>query len=180
VTSGYPYDGTVHVEVVEAPDRAIALAVRVPEWAAGAAELSGGEPTTLADGYLVLDRVLAPGEKISVAFPIEARVVHPDPRIDAVRGAFAVERGPLVLALESLDLPAGWDLNAVTADPASVRTTSDGAAITVEQHTPAEADWPYRAETPSPATARAEATLIPYQRWANRGPAAMRVWIPKD
>ncbi|MCA1983528.1 glycoside hydrolase family 127 protein [Nocardioides nematodiphilus] len=180
VTSGYPYDGTVHVEVVEAPDRAIALAVRVPEWAAGAAELSGGEPTTLADGYLVLDRVLTPGEKISVAFPIEARVVHPDPRIDAVRGAFAVERGPLVLALESLDLPAGWDLNAVTADPASVRTTSDGAAITVEQHTPAEADWPYRAETPSPATARAEATLIPYQRWANRGPAAMRVWIPKD
>jgi len=36
---------------------------------------------------------------VRVAFPVRARVTYPDTRIDAVRGTFAVERGPLVLAL---------------------------------------------------------------------------------
>ena len=31
---------------------------------------------------------------------------------------------------------------------------------------------------PSPAIAETRLTAIPYYRWGNRGPGAMRVWIP--
>jgi len=31
----------------------------------------------------------------------------------------------------------------------------------------------------APARQRAELTAIPYFAWANRGPGAMRVWIPQ-
>ena len=44
---------------------------------------------------LVLDLDLSP------------RVTAPDPRIDAIRGTVAFERGPLVSCIESADLPAG-------------------------------------------------------------------------
>ena len=47
----------------------------------------------------------------------------PDPRIDAVRGCVAIERGPEVLALESTDLaPLGVDdVGQVVIDPDRVR-----------------------------------------------------------
>ena len=35
------------------------------------------------------------------------RLTVPDPRIDAVRGCVAIERGPLVYCIETADLPAG-------------------------------------------------------------------------
>ena len=41
------------------------------------------------------------------------RVTRPDPRVDAVRGCVALERGPLVYAIESADLPPGVELEDV-------------------------------------------------------------------
>ena len=45
------------------------------------------------------------------------RVTEPDPRIDAVRGCVAIERGPIVYCVETADLPAGTDLEAVELSP---------------------------------------------------------------
>ena len=38
------------------------------------------------------------------------RVIEPNPRVDAIRGCVALERGPLVYCLEGADLPAGVEL----------------------------------------------------------------------
>ncbi len=177
VSGEYPDGGTVEVTVIEAPAEEITLRLRVPAWAVGTAVVTE-TPTTRAPGHIEIRRVFRAGDSLRVTFPAEARVVYPDPRIDATRGTFAVEQGPLVLVLESVDLPAGWSVNEITAEPDSIITNDAGATIEVHRHLVAPAPWPYSPRPAGQEAERARARLIPYHRWANRGPATMRTWIP--
>jgi len=177
VASAYPASGTVVVTIIEAPAAELTLRLRVPGWARGSAVLSEN-PTTRAAGYAEIRRVFRAGESVSVTFPEGARATYPDPRVDSVRGTFAVQRGPLVLALESPDLPPEWDVNEITADPESIDISPHGAALDVYRLPPAPEPWPYHEERPDSDGERVRARLIPYHQWANRGPATMRVWLP--
>jgi uncharacterized protein len=177
VSSEYPAGGTVEVNVIEAPAEEITLRLRVPAWASGTAVVTE-TPTTRAPGHIEIRRVFRAGDSLRVTFPARARVVYPDPRIDATRGTFAVEQGPLVLVLESVDLPAGWSVNEITAEPDSIITSDAGVTIEVHRHIVAAAPWPYSPRLAEHETERARARLIPYHQWANRGPATMRTWIP--
>jgi DUF1680 family protein len=177
VSSAYPFGGTVSVKVIEAPAQEVTVRLRVPGWARGSAVLSE-RPTAQAPGHAEIRRVFRPGDCVDVAFPAAARVTYADPRIDALRGTFAVERGPLVLALESPDLPAGWTVNEVSADPGSIADDGDGAAVDVYRRSPDTGEWPYLPEPAGRESERARARLIPYHQWANRGPGTMRTWLP--
>jgi DUF1680 family protein len=177
VSSGYPSTGTVAVHVIAAPAAEITLRLRVPSWASGAAVVSE-TPTARTPDHVEIQRTFHPGDAVHVTFPVAARATYPDPRIDATRGAFAVERGPLVLALESVDLPPEWNVNELTADPTSISTDQTGATIDVYRDSPALADWPYYTEPQEKEEERVRVHLIPYYQWANRGPAAMRTWLP--
>ena len=177
VSSAYPIGGRISVSIIEAPAREITLRLRVPAWARGSATVSEA-PTTRGASYIEIRRVFRPGETIGVAFPDGARATYPDPRIDAARGTFAVERGPLVLALESLDLPAEWNVNEITADPRSIATAADAATIDVYRRSLVTEEWPYYAEPEEQQGERVQARLIPYHQWANRGPSTMRAWLP--
>jgi DUF1680 family protein len=177
VSSAYPDSGTVSVHIIEAPAEEVALRLRVPGWARGAAALSE-PPTARAPGYIEIRRVFSVGESIDVTFPVAARATYPDARIDAIRGTFAVEQGPLVLALESPDLPPGWSVNEITADPASLHSSEAGTTIDVRRRPSAPEGWPYDAEPDDREGERVRTRLIPYYQWANRGPATMRIWLP--
>jgi DUF1680 family protein len=177
VASGYPSTGTVAVHVIEAPAAEITLRLRVPSWASGAAVVSE-TPATRTPDHVEIQRAFHPGDAVHVTFPVAARATYPDPRIDATRGAFAVERGPLVLALESVDLPPEWNVNELTADPTSIATDQTGATIEVYRDSPAAEDWPYYPEPQQKEEERVRVHLIPYYQWANRGPTAMRTWLP--
>lgn len=100
------------------------------------------------------------------------RWTRPDPRVDAVRGCVAVERGPIVYCLESTDQEPGVSLAEVLAD------ASDGLA---EQGT----DEVLGGAVLLGAGGRrfdgeaARLTFIPYHVWGNRGLSTMRVWVPE-
>ena len=178
VSSGYPADGTIRVTVLEAPSRTpLRLRLRVPGWAHGACEASE-PPVARTERSLEFRRIFHAGDEVRVAFPVRARVTYPDTRIDAVRGTFAVERGPLVLALESPDLPPRWSVDELTADPDSIATDEAGATIDVYRRAAAPAEWPYHARPDGRQVERVRTRLIPYHQWANRGPATMRTWLP--
>jgi uncharacterized protein len=177
VSGAYPANGAISVEIIEAPAEELTLRLRVPAWARGSVVLSES-PTTRAPGYIEIRRVFRAGESINVTFPGAPRATYPDARVDAVRGTFAVERGPLVLALESADLPPGWTVNEITADPGSIGISEESATIDVYRRPPASAGWPYQAEPDGQEGERVRARLIPYHQWANRGPGTMRVWLP--
>jgi DUF1680 family protein len=176
VSGSYPFDSAVSVKIIEAPAREMSLRLRVPGWARGSAELSE-TPTARTRSHVEIRRVFRAGELVEIAFPGRARVTFGDPRIDAIRGTFAVERGPLVLALESPDLPMGWNVNDVTASPATVGDDQDSAIDVYRLRRDAE-EWPYFPEPGEGECERARARLIPYHQWANRGPSTMRIWLP--
>jgi DUF1680 family protein len=179
LSSDYPASGEIVLTVAEAPPAELTIRLRVPGWAHGAAETSE-EPTEKTAGHLEFRRVFRAGETLRIVFPVQARVTYPDVRIDAVRGTFAVERGPLVLALESPDLPPEWTVNELAADPDSLASDEAGVTIDVYRLGPDSAgqSWPYYALPQCREGERARTRLIPYHQWANRGPATMRTWLP--
>ena len=175
IASAYPFDGRVVVTVDSAAE--FTLSMRIPEWAV-AARLDG---TPVDSGTARVRRAFAAGETVTLELPMDARFVRPDARVDDARGQVAIERGPVVLCLESVDLPEGVDTENLVID--STRppvTTPRGAVILVHERVGApEHGWPYGQQV-SYLSQQVTAHLVPYFSWANRGPSTMRVWIPES
>ena len=129
VATGYPADGTVTVRVDETDGGPWALTLRVPAWASGAelVDVDGRRP--VAPGAVVVERPFRPGDEVTLVLPMAPRWTRPDPRIDAVRGCVAVERGPLVMCAESVDLPGGRHVDALRVDPSVPPRDADGAVV---------------------------------------------------
>jgi DUF1680 family protein len=188
VETGYPWSGEVTVRVAETAGR-WPLALRVPAWAGGAVLGAGGERRPVPPGYAVLDRDWRPGDEVRLELPLVPRWTRPDPRIDAVRGCVAAERGPLVYCAESVGQPAPVDLDAVAVDTSAPPATeppgsAPGGAVGLRcasRPVPVpDGAWPY-GDAPAAAGAGGAAPLrlVPYHLWGNRGPATMRVWLPE-
>jgi DUF1680 family protein len=180
VETAYPENGVIRVVVDESPAEEWSLSLRVPAWAAGATATVNGEPVEVSGDQLVVRRPFVEGDTVELTLPMAPRWTRPDHRIDDLRGTVAVERGPVVLCAESTDFPAGTDLLDLEVDP-SQQPVSDGDGATVSLVSRAESDgaWPYTPEPVTAATAALTARLIPYHRWAERGPSTMRVWLPE-
>ncbi|GAA4892037.1 glycoside hydrolase family 127 protein [Tessaracoccus lubricantis] len=177
MTTNYPDDGIVRITVVSAPTQGVELRLRVPAWVDGGATLAVGDTVVeVAAGYAHAPRRLRAGESLTLTLPMEAKWVHPDPRIDTVFHQVAVTKGPRVFALESHDL--GADVGRAQVDVAA--GLGDGVQPEVAIRLVAEggSGWPYRAAGDAGQGEPRRTTLIPYHRWGNRGPATMRVWLP--
>jgi DUF1680 family protein len=129
------------------------------------------------------------GDEVVLVLPLEPRFTVADPRLDAARGAVAVEYGPLAYCLEAVDNP-GHRLDDLTLDtavmPEVVPVDGPLGAIAiiraggrVRPRTGASW-WPYSL---SDAPARDELgesvalTAVPYYTWGNREPGPMRIWV---
>ena len=206
VGTAYPHQGELRVTVDEAPPGEMELAIRLPSWAAHwQVGVDGAHHTgatgahhagaTGDDGYVRLRRIWRAGEELWVRFPFDVRITRPDPRIDPLRGSFALERGPLVYCVESPGgasgamAPGPMQLDRVAAVPevAGERPSRIGqepiVALSLEgrQLSLIGAGWPYHSE---PSAAQEEPrsvvlTAIPYYSWANRGKPEMRIWLPE-
>jgi DUF1680 family protein len=179
VDTDYPWDGRVRVRVAATPGGEWTLSLRIPAWAAGATV--DGEPVE-AGTYAAVRRAWQPGDEVTLDLPMPVRFTAADPRIDAVRGCVAIERGPIVYAAE------GPDVDDLTVDPASgarIEHRSDLLeGVTVVSLAGQVADhgrrpWPYPGEAAAAATRTTEVEAVPYFAWANRGITGMRVWMPK-
>ena len=184
--TAYPDSGDLRVELPHGLPVDTSIALRVPAWARGEATLvvGGDEPTTTAADVVTIVGPLPPGATATLRLPLFPRFVTADPRIDALRGQVAVEKGPLVLAVEDVDLPAGFTVNDIAIEPTGhVEATDDGALVAVRAIPSVPDDaWPYRPQPIRPI-GREESTTHrvryrPYHRWGNRGPTTMRVWTP--
>jgi hypothetical protein len=179
MATDYPWDGRVRVEVLEAPDSAWSLSLRVPAWSRASTIRSGdAAPTPIPAGryWASGPRAWQPGDAVVLDLDMTPRVTVPDPRVDAVRGCVALERGPLVYCIETADLPAGVALEEVRVDrdvqPAPVER-ADLASPLVGLTVPA-----VQASFDGQDERSIEVGAIPYFAWANRSVQAMRVWIP--
>ncbi len=197
VETDYPRSGRVVVRVVTGHDRPWTLSLRVPSWAAGATVTADGEQRPVDPGTATVTRVFRAGDEVVLDLPVEPRFTRPDPRIDAVRGCLAVERGPEVLCVESVDVPGVESVDELRLDAGVPPVDRDGRVVVrASAVRPPDEPWPYAPPEPTdggpaepgagvvgPGAAESaeetfEVPLLPYHDWANRGPSTMRVWIP--
>ncbi len=180
VRSDWPRSGRVEVVATIDGDEPVALRLRVPSWSSGATLDVAGQAVPVEGDTVTVTRRFAAGDRIVLDVPVRARITVPDPRIDAVRGTVAVERGPLVYALESLE--AGTDVRDVLvptgAEP--VDHGADDVRLPVRSLAAPEPDGlPYGpGPVALPVDDPREVRLVPYATWGNRGPSTMRVFLP--
>jgi DUF1680 family protein len=193
IETAYPWSGQVRVVVLDTPDGAWSLALRVPGWARGSTVRDGDRGTRGVAAGSPWDsgpRSWRPGDAVVLDLGMEPRMTAPDPRIDAVRGCVALERGPLVYCIESADLPEGVvleDVSLTGGSPTTVPRPDLGDAVVgldvsaVHRPHPTRA-WPYPESVAERdaggASRRINIAALPYYAWANRTVKAMRVWIP--
>jgi DUF1680 family protein len=187
----YPWDGLVRVRIEEAPEAEWTLSLRVPAWADEATlQVDGDEQPAAAGAYASVTRSWRPGDTVELRLPMRVRFVEADARVDAVRGCVAIERGPLVFAVEHVDQPEDVivdDLHLDPAGPTSAEYRADllgGVTVVTARGRAgrhAAQDRPYPpAGTPGPPDGTdVDVTAVPYYSWANRGIGPMRVWLPR-
>ncbi|MFC7533842.1 glycoside hydrolase family 127 protein [Actinoplanes sp. GCM10030250] len=176
IDTDYPVSGKVTVRVTEAPDSPWTLTLRIPRWAAGAT-LDG---VAVAPGHVRLRRRFQPGEAVVLDLAVRPRLTAADSRIDSVRGCVAIERGPVVYCVESVDLPPYVPVESLRLNPGVSPVDGDGGVVVACRVTSLpDEEWPY---PPPPGRGSdvdsLNVTLRPYHDWAGRGPSTMRVWLP--
>ncbi len=201
IETRYPWEGHVRVIVEETEGGAWTLSLRIPAWAEGAWLAVGGErmgAPLVAGSYAEITRAWRPGEVVDLHLPLAPRLTGPHPRVDAIRGSLCIERGPLVYCLEEADQEpqaqeaALLDVRLPLDAPMQATWRGDllGGVMTVEAQgavadvtpwgvTPWGDDLYRPASDELPALCPARLMAVPYYAWANRGPGAMRVWIPR-
>ncbi len=180
VCTDYPHSGRIEVPHRRRPGYPDHDLLRVPSWAEGSALTVGGTTEAAFRGPRAPRVCSVWATPFVLDLPMAPRFTAADPRIDAVRCALAIERGPLVLCAESVDLPGERHVDDLVLDPSRPPEDVDGGVQVhgwLRRHV--DDPWPYGA----PATAGNESepvtvVLHPYAGWAERGPSTMRVFIP--
>lgn len=181
IATNYPDSGLISITIVAAPATPVAISLRVPEWADGATiSENGGDQMAARPGTVAIERAFTPGETLNLELPMQPRISSPDGRIDAVRGCVAIERGPEIFALESVDLPSGWDLEQAEMDLSEAPRYTEGTVrVLMRQRTFQDSPWPVGPEGNGRTSDHAtRVDLVRYHSWAERGPSTMRIWIP--
>jgi DUF1680 family protein len=190
----YPWQGQVMMTIRETDGSTWQLRLRVPEWNQDVVVNINGhliDEPTVESGYVVIERRWRVGDTIELTMSVDPFLVEANPRVDAIRGTVAIQRGPLVYCLEAADNP-GVDLLDVQLDESSPLQPSwrddllAGGVMTVQAsgYAAKTDEWRGRLyrranEKARPPLRPVQLTAIPYYAWANRSAGAMRVWLPR-
>lgn len=189
IDTKYPASELVTLVIEEPGAAPWSLHLRVPAWCEGATLTVNGTQVEGWHGGQPLTRSWSRGDTVQLALPMPPRFTYPDARVDHARNSVAVERGPLVYALESVDQEPGLDLDLVRLstenEPRLVNDAEAPGNLPVVELVGAVMElppqsWPYGGASHSHSERPIPLTLIPYFTWANREASTMRVWIPKE
>jgi len=189
VDTDYPWDGRIGLSVEAAPPGEAGVSLRVPGWCSHASLILNGSPVAVAavpGAYATLQRRWSPGDTVELCLDMSGRFTRAHPRVDAVRGCVAVERGPIVYCIEGRDLPPGTALDEVLVEPtAGVRPGGPDDELGVQTLTVTagalageELLYAPLAEGDRAVSPGWDQGCVPYFAWGNRGAGPMRVWLP--
>ena len=178
----YPWDGAVAVTIDVDKPRGFAVRMRLPSWVTAVPVPGGlyafqdaskdpvtlsvngkGVPLTIDRGFATISRTWKRGDVVRIDLPMAARRVTADPRIADNAGKVAVQRGPIVYALEGID------------NGGKVLAASLTNAPLTHQFQPALLGGVEVVKGQGP---QGPLTFVPYYAWDNRGAGEMAVWIP--
>lgn len=188
VSTDYPINGYVRIRVLATGRKPWKLQLRIPAWSREGSLTVEGVSRPVAAGSVTLEREWQVGDEIELALDVAPRFTYPDPRIDSIRGCAAVERGPIVYCLESVDQPS-IDLDRILLEdraglidgPPHRELGPLPTVVAFGREWENELDWMPYGQGPAEYERGAQSglVLVPYFRWANRGSSMMRVWMPR-
>ena len=182
----YPWDGDISLRLEPEGNGAFTVALRIPGWAREEpvpsdlyrfADNRGEQPAVtvrsgnasperialdVRDGYVRVRRNWKRGDTIHLTLPMPARRVVAHAGVKEDEGRVALQRGPLVYALEAID-NGGHALDLVIPRDAALRSRFRADLLNGVQVISGEGSRPFVA--------------IPYYAWNNRGAGEMAVWI---
>lgn len=197
-TTNYPWEGRVEFTLDETTTSQFEMKMRIPGWAMGRpvdsdlytyvnASTEKPEITVngaalnyeIVDGYAIINREWAAGDKIVVNFPMDVHQVKSHDLLVSNNGLFAIERGPLVYCAEFADNDGAVSNLAVP----------QGASFTVD--TPVQSLFTdfrsIQAQGIRLVTTKDETTIedeavnfIPYFARSYHGNGEMKIWMPTD
>ncbi|WP_350277295.1 beta-L-arabinofuranosidase domain-containing protein [Kribbella sp. HUAS MG21] len=184
VTTNYPWDGEITLTVENGPAEERAIALRIPAWATDAKLTVAGVEEAAEHGWVAVRRRFVVGDTLRLSLPMAARVHGAHPYLDAVRGAAAVARGPLVYCVEQQDVDAPVDdllVRPGAVAEAVPRYRDEHVVLELSAGVappPAPELYPVITDQASEIAIReVPVTLVPYFLWGNRQALAMRVWL---
>ena len=186
----YPWEGKVELKIDQLPAE-FTLKLRIPEWASGTEIKVNGKPIeNISPGaYLSISSISSKKNLIIIDFPMEPKLIVGNPKIEETLNQVAIKRGPVLYAMEGVDLPSEIETDEVilpintefkpvhNPDFLHGVTFLEGQAKYFKKQ-----NWEktmYQ-ELQKPEFKEFTLSLIPYFTWANRGISKMSVWIPID
>jgi DUF1680 family protein len=192
-SSSFPWNGDIKLAVTPTRSSDFTVYLRWPSWAAAADVQVNGQPFATGNfhpgSFIGISRTWSRGDTILLSLPLQPTPVVGNPRVADVYGRVAVQRGPLVYALEQIDQNGAaladlfYRLNtSFTAEP---RKDLLGGVTVLK--VPGQAAEKSLGEEPlyQPLISAANRTkrpvtltFIPYYAIGNREPTPMEVWVP--
>ncbi len=193
-TTNYPWSGEIRLNVTPERPSEFAVYVRWPAWAPSMDVQVNGQPFQTGNAsrgaYVPLSRNWSRGDIVSISFPMQPTPLVSNARVTETYGRVAMERGPLIYALEQMD-QNGTALGDIFIRPSGAMTAEMRkdllGGVTVLKVSGQAAERGLGEELPlyQPlATALAHTkrpvtlTFIPYYAMGNREPTPMEVWVP--
>jgi hypothetical protein len=191
--TGYPWSGDVRLTVSPAHSSDFSVYLRWPSWAPSAEVNVNGQPIEMKSfsrgSYISINRKWNPGDTITASFPMQPVPMIANPRVTDDYGRTALQRGPLMYALEQIDQGgvALGDIFFRGSAPISIEPRKDLLGGVTVLKAPGLAAEESLGEAPlyEPMTAAhshakrpINLMFIPYYAIGNREPTPMEVWIP--
>jgi DUF1680 family protein len=192
-TSNYPWDGVVKLTIAPAKPSQFSIHVRWPAWAPSVRVFVNGNAVSSdfePGSYITVTRTWQTGDTLSLEFPEQPRWIRANPRAVALYGKAAVERGPLVFALEQPDMPATPISDVFlraggTAAAAELRKDLLGGVMLLKYpgyvtdkplaNQPLYSPW---GSDPAAGRRAVQLVLLPYFTVGSRENDSVRIWIP--
>jgi len=189
-TTRYPWDGDVSMTIAPATvgGKKFTLRLRIPGWAAGHPvptnlyeyvdgvhnniniKVNGkSRSVNTVKGYVEITRTWRDGDVVDLHFDMPVRRVCANDSVRYDRGLLAMERGPVLYALESIDQKDAYLFDMVIPEDTKIadRYEADllGGVVTLTG-------------TAEKAGKEVEFKAVPYNVWNNRGRGQLMVWAP--
>ena len=194
----YPWNGDVEIDVTPNKNDKFTLLVRIPGWAKNKpvpsdlyAYVDGSNPQVKVlvngsetkkhtrAGYWVIEREWKKGDKVTLTMDMPVRRVEANPQVRYDKGLLAMERGPILYALESIDQKRDYIFDIVIPRDSKIeshfeKNLLNGVVVLEGNAFVVEKDSASGKVIEKPLTFKA----IPYSTWNNRGIGQMVVWTP--
>lgn len=187
VSTEYPWDEKVRIEVDFEKERDFRLGFRIPAWCREwSVKVNGADARyEVRKGYCILQGMWK-NDVIELVLPMPVMQTEASPKVRENCGRIALQRGPVVYCIEEADNGKGINDISIPEHCEFKKTRGipdlpEGAvALEFSGYKRDTSDWSDELYRQSPGRRKAvNVKAVPYYLWGNRGFGEMLVWILK-